>query len=258
MSLLEVRNLTKHFGGLTAVDDVSFTVEKGEIFGLIGPNGSGKTTIFNLITNAYPVSGGTIHFNGRNITGMKTHKICHLGIGRTFQVVKPLSRLTVLDNVIAAAVSKGGTPDKERGAALEVLAFCGLAHRQDTLAGALPMGELKRLEITRALATKPTLLLLDETASGLNPSERDSAIALIKKIRRSGMTIIMVEHVMEVMMTLSDRIHAINFGQTLAQGSPRTVVTHPAVIETYLGEEVTEEHRTSNVQHRILNEKDLC
>ncbi len=237
MSFFELRNLVKYFGGLAAVNNVSFEVEKGEIFGLIGPNGSGKTTIFNLISDYFKPTSGTIHFKEKDITGLKTHKICHLGIGRTFQVVKPLGRMSVLDNVIAAAFSRMKTRREARDLALETLDFCDLAHRRDVIAKSLPIGERKRLEITRAMATQPELLLLDETAAGLNPSELEGAIELIKKIRDRGVTVIIVEHIMKVIMTISDRIHAINFGQTIAEGTPREVAHNPAVIEAYLGEE---------------------
>ena len=199
MILFEVKNLVKHFGGLAAVDNVSFQVEKGEIFGLIGPNGSGKTTIFNCISNYFPVTSGNISFMGQDITGMKTNKICKIGIGRTFQVVKPLGRLSVLDNVIAAAFSKAHTKHEARDVAMETLEFCGLLHRKEVIAKSLPIGERKRLEITRAMATRPELLLLDETAAGLNPTELDGAIELIKKIRDKGVTIIIVEHIMKVL-----------------------------------------------------------
>ena len=237
MSFFEVSGLVKHFGGLAAVSEVSFKIRQGEIFGLIGPNGSGKTTIFNLISNYHRVTRGTIHFKDRDVTGLKTHEICRLGIARTFQVVKPLGRLTVMDNVIAAAFSRVRTNQDARDLALEILEFCGLEHRKDVLAKSLPIGERKRLEITRAVATKPELLLLDETAAGLNPSELDAAIDLIKRIRDRGVTIIIVEHIMKVIMTISDRIHAINFGQTIAEGTPQEVANHPAVIKAYLGEE---------------------
>ncbi len=237
MILFELKNLVKHFGGLAAVDNVSFQVEKGEIFGLIGPNGSGKTTIFNCISNYFPVTSGSIHFNGQDITGLKTNKICKAGIGRTFQVVKPLGRLSVLDNVIAAAFSQAENKKEAHDIAMETMEFCGLMHRKDIIAKSLPIGERKRLEITRAMATGPELLLLDETAAGLTPTEVDVAIDLIKKIRDSGVTIIIVEHIMKVIMTISDRIHAINFGQTIAQGTPKEVSNDKAVIEAYLGEE---------------------
>ena len=237
MALLELVKLDKFFGGLKAVNRVSFAVEEGEIFGLIGPNGSGKTTIFNCINNYYPISGGDVRFKGQSIAGMKTHKICHLGIGRTFQVVKPLARMTVLDNVTASAFCRANTIREAKSEALKVLDFCNLTHEKDKVAKGLPIGGRKRLEIARALATKPQLLLLDETAAGLNPTELDEAIGLIKKIRDNGITVLIVEHIMKVIMTISDRIHAINFGQTIANGTPEEVANNPSVIEAYLGEE---------------------
>ena len=241
MMFFEVKNIVKHFGGLAAVDDVSFNVKEGEILGLIGPNGSGKTTIFNLISNYHKPTSGTIHFKGKDITRLKTHKICRLGIGRTFQVVKPLGRMTVLDNVIAAAFSRTNTKHEARGLAFETLEFCGLAHRKNIPAKSLPIGERKRLEITRAMATRPDLLLLDETAAGLNPSELDTAIDLIKKIRGKGIAIIIVEHIMKVIMTISDRIHAINFGQTISDLVQGRQMSKKEVIEAYLGEEYAQD-----------------
>jgi branched-chain amino acid transport system ATP-binding protein len=240
VSFFEVRDLVKHFGGLAAVSNVSFKVQRGEILGLIGPNGSGKTTLFNLISNYHRPTSGTIHFRGRDITGLKTHKISKLGIGRTFQVVKPLGRLSVLDNVMAAAFAKAKTKAEARDVALETLGFCGFMHRKDVLAKTLPIGERKRLEIARVMATQPALLLLDETAAGLNPVELKAAIDLVGKIRDKGVSIIIVEHVMKVIMTVSDRIHAISFGETIAEGAPYEVANHPAVIEAYLGKEYAE------------------
>lgn len=237
MALLEVKNLVKAFGGLKAVDDISFHVDNGEIFGLIGPNGSGKTTTFNCINNYYPPTDGDITFKGKSIKGLKTHKICHLGIGRTFQVVKPLSRMTVFENVTAAAFSRLTTIKEAQDEALGLLKFCDLLDDKDKLAKSLPIAGRKRLEITRALATKPELLLLDETAAGLNPAELDEAIELIKRIRDSGVTVLIIEHIMKVIMTISDRIHAINFGQTIAEGTPQEVAKNEAVIKAYLGEE---------------------
>jgi branched-chain amino acid transport system ATP-binding protein len=237
VGLLEVTNLAKAFGGLLAVNDISFQVEKGEILGLIGPNGSGKTTTFNCINQFFPVTSGDILFKGKSIIGLKTHQICHLGIGRTFQVVKPLARMTVLENVTASAFCRVNTIKEAKDEALSVLEFCNLADQNDKLAKSLPIAGRKRLEIARALATKPELLLLDEVAAGLNPGELDAAINLIKKIRDNGISILIVEHIMKVIMTISDRIHAINFGQTIAEGTPREVANNPALIEAYLGEQ---------------------
>lgn len=236
MALLEVKNLTKMFGGLKAVGNVTFHVNEGEIVGLIGPNGSGKTTIFNCINQYYTLTAGDIFFEEKSLKGLKTHMICHMGIGRTFQVVKPLSRMTVLDNVMASAFCRVGSIKEAQGEALRILEFSDLMDQKDKLAKSLPIGKRKRLEIARALATKPKLILLDETAAGLTPSELDAAIELIKKMRDSGITILIVEHIMKVIMSISDRIHAINFGQTIAEGTPHEVANNPAVIEAYLGE----------------------
>jgi branched-chain amino acid transport system ATP-binding protein len=237
MSIFEAQNLVKYFGGLGAVNGVSFQVEKGEIFGLIGPNGSGKTTVFNLINNYYPLTSGNIFFKGQNITGLKTHKICKLGIARTFQVVKPLARMTVLDNVTASAFCRVNAIKEAQKLAQESIEFCGLEAYRDQKAKSLPIGLRKRLEIARALATQPELILLDETAAGLNPKELNQAIALIKEINRRGVTIIIVEHIMKVIMTISNRILAINHGQPITEGTPEEVSTDPEVIKAYLGEE---------------------
>jgi branched-chain amino acid transport system ATP-binding protein len=211
-------------------------VEEGEIVGLIGPNGSGKTTTFNCINQFFPVTSGDILFKGKSIVGLKTHQICHLGIGRTFQVAKAPAKMTVLENVTASAFCRVNDIKEAKDEALRVLKVCNLADQMDKLAKSLPMAGRKRLEIARALATKPKLLLLDEVAAGLNPGELDEAMALIKKIREKGTSILIVEHIMKVIMTISDRIHAINFGQTIAEGIPREVANNRAVIEAYLGE----------------------
>lgn len=237
MAILEVKNLTKAFGGLLAVNDISFQVEEGEILGLIGPNGSGKTTTFNCINQFFPVTSGDILFKGKSIIGLKTHQICHMGIGRTFQVSKPLARMTVLENVTASAFCRVNTIKDAKDEALRVLKFCNLSNQNEKQAKSLPIAGRKRLEIARSLATKPDLLLLDETTAGLNPAELDEAIDLIKKIRDNGISILIVEHIMKVIMTISDRIHAINFGQTIAEGAPEEVANNPAVIEAYLGEQ---------------------
>jgi branched-chain amino acid transport system ATP-binding protein len=234
--MLEVRNITKYFGGLGAVRDLSFKVEKGKIFGLIGPNGAGKTTIFNLINGFYTPTSGEILFRGEPISGLKPNVICRKGIARTFQVVKPLSRMTVLENVMASAFCRVNSVSVAEKESLQTLKFCGLIHRKDHLAKSLTIGDRKRLEIARALATRPEIILLDETAAGLNPAELDQAIALIRKIREGGVTILIVEHIMKVIMSISDRIHAINYGQTIAEGKPQEVANNKAVIEAYLGE----------------------
>ncbi len=237
MSIFEVQNLGKNFGGLAAVKGVDFQVEEGEIFGLIGPNGSGKTTIFNLINNYYPLTSGDIFLKGQSIKGMKTYKICKLGIARTFQVVKPLARMTVLDNVTASAFCRVNTIKEAQKLALETIEFCGLVPYKDQQAKSLPIGMRKRLEITRALATQPKLLLLDETAAGLTPKEVVQAIELIQEINRRGVTIIIIEHIMKVIMSISHRILAINHGQPIATGTPAEIAANSQVIEAYLGEE---------------------
>lgn len=237
MSIFEARHLTKTFGGLAAVSDLSFRVEEGEIYGLIGPNGSGKTTVFNLITGYYPITAGTVLYKGEELKGLPTWKICKRGIGRTFQIVRPLRRMTVLENVMASAFNQTAKKSAARDIALRVLDFCDLTKRQDNPAKGLTIGDRKRLEIARALATGPTLLLLDETMAGLTPQEQAEGVELIRKIRKSGITIIIVEHIMQVIMNLCDRILCINYGQEIAQGTPVEVGNDQAVIEAYLGKE---------------------
>jgi branched-chain amino acid transport system ATP-binding protein len=237
MIIFEAKELIKYFGGLAAVNGVSFQIEQGEIFGLIGPNGSGKTTIFNLINNYFPLTSGDVLFNGRSIKNLKTHKICHLGIARTFQVVKPLARMTVLENVVASAFCRVNSLKEAQKLALEMIDFCGLLSYKDQQAKGLPIALRKRLEITRAMATQPQLLLLDETCAGLTPKEVNLAIDLIKEINRRGMTIIIIEHIMKVIMSISNRILAIQHGQPIATGTPEEIAQNKQVIEAYLGED---------------------
>ncbi|MBP8645282.1 MAG: ABC transporter ATP-binding protein [Syntrophobacteraceae bacterium] len=237
MAYFEVAHLTKNFGGLIAVNDLSFRVEQGQIFGLIGPNGSGKTTVFNLITGYYPLTAGSIRFKGSPIHGLPTWKVCKLGIGRTFQVVKPLRRMTVLENVMTSAFNRRRSMQKAKEKAMEVLDFCMLHKKVDYPAKGLTIGDRKRLEIARALATEPDLILLDETMAGLTPQEQMEGVELIRRVRDSGKTIIIVEHIMRVIMNLCDRILCINYGQEIALGTPVEVANNQAVIEAYLGKE---------------------
>jgi len=235
--ILDVADVSLSFGGVKALQNISFNVREHEIRAIIGPNGAGKSSMLNVVNGVYTPQQGRITFRGKERGRMDPHDAAALGIGRTFQVVKPLARMTVLDNVTASAFCRVNTIKEAKEEALRVLGFCNLLNEKEKQAKSLPIGGRKRLEIARALATKPELLLLDETAAGLNPSELDEAIDLIKKIRDSGVTILIVEHIMKVIMTISDRIHAINFGQTIAQGTPKEVADNRAVIEAYLGEE---------------------
>ena len=236
MSLLEVRNVSKLFGGLAASSDVSFTIEKGEILGLIGPNGAGKTTLFNIVDGFYPPTKGQVLFKGQVISGLKPHQICKLGIARTFQVVKPLQRMSVLDNVIASAFLRAKNKAEAVEIALETIHFTGLDQDRDVISRGLPLGKRKKLEIARALATQPELLLLDESFAGLNHSELNDSIEIIKKIKARGITIMIIEHHMKVIMSISDRIVVINYGQRIAEGTPQEIRNNPLVVEAYLGE----------------------
>lgn len=235
MRLLSVKNIARFFGGLAALTDVSFDVQKGEIIGLIGPNGAGKTTLFNVINGFYRPSEGEVFFNGKNISRLKPNRICMLGIARTFQVVKPLRRMTVLDNVIASSFLRAKTKAEAEKAALEVLEFTGLHDERNLLSKGLPLGKRKRLEIARALATGPEMLLLDESFAGLNPSELNESIEIIGKIKKRGITMMVIEHHMRVIMSISDRIVVLNYGEKIAEGSPREIGNNPLVVTAYLG-----------------------
>jgi branched-chain amino acid transport system ATP-binding protein len=238
MSMIEVKNISKLFGGLAALTDVSFELKKGEILGLIGPNGAGKTTMFNVINGFYQPTKGEVFFNRRKISNLKPHLICKLGIARTFQVVRPLQRMSVLDNVIASAFVRSKSKSQAEETSFEVLKFTGLYDDSNIISKGLPLGKRKRLEIARALATRPEIILLDESFAGLNPTEINEQIEVVKKIRtEKGITILIIEHHMKVIMSISDRIVVLNYGEKIAEGTPSEIGRNPSVIEAYLGEE---------------------
>jgi branched-chain amino acid transport system ATP-binding protein len=236
-ALLEVRGISKRFGGLVAVSDVSFSIGEREILGLIGPNGAGKTTLFNVVNGVYKADQGTITFAGKDITRSSPDQVVHLGLARTHQIVKPLNDLTVLDNVTVGACFGREYLDRTaaRKVATEVLQQVGLAERAHMLARSLTIAGKKRLEVARALAAKPKLLLLDEVLAGLNPTEVATMIELVRKIRDTGTSVLMIEHLMQAIMSLSDRIVVLNLGRKLAEGRPDEVVHNSDVVEAYLG-----------------------
>jgi branched-chain amino acid transport system ATP-binding protein len=238
MALLEVRDVSKSFRGLRAVAGVSFEVEEGAIVGLIGPNGAGKTTTFNMVAGVFAADSGEIRFAGRRIDGLRPDQVCAAGIGRTFQIVRPFAGLSVLDNVIVGALERAAGVAEARGSATAILEQLGLGSKRDQPASALTLPDRKRLEVARALATRPRLLLLDEVMAGLRPTECDQMIAVFREInRRDGLTILLIEHVMRAVMALAQEIVVLHHGEVIARGAPGAVVRDPAVLECYLGEE---------------------
>ena len=235
MPLLEVSNLSKDFGGLRAVSHLSFSVEAGEILGLIGPNGAGKTTVFNLITGSLRPTAGEIRFTGGSLVGLKPHAVARRGVVRTFQIVKPFPKLTVQENVTLAAFMRLPARRDAEAEAGRMLEQVGLTAKRQSLASDLTLAEQKRLEMARALATRPRLLLLDEPMGGLNPKEVEDASALVSEIRDAGVTVILVEHVMKAIMRISHRVVVIHHGEKIADNSPEQVVRNSDVIAAYLG-----------------------
>ncbi len=236
--MLEVRDVSKSFGGLKAVSDLSFHVKQGEFIGVIGPNGAGKTTLMNLVTGYMQPTSGEILFEGRSLAGLAPYQISHRGVGRTFQVVRPFAEMSVEDNVMTGALFSGARTNSlaaARKAAQLPMELTGLAHKRHMPAGALTLGEKKKLELARTLATQPRLLLLDEVMGGVTRGEVGDLMEVLKRIHASGVTIVMIEHLVEVITALSARVVVLNFGRKLHEGTPQEVVEHPEVIESYLG-----------------------
>jgi branched-chain amino acid transport system ATP-binding protein len=235
--MLSADNLTKNFGGLMAVGNLSFELEKGEILALIGPNGAGKTTVFNCLSGFLTPDEGEIIFEGKFLGGLQPFQICQLGMARTFQIVKPFPTISVLDNVMVGALSREKSTAGAKKRSQEIIDFTGLSRMANKEAQGLPLPLRKRLELARALATQPKVLLLDEVMAGLNPTEVDELIALLREINRQGISILLIEHVMRGVMALSQRVIVISYGIKIAEGTPEEVVENTEVIEAYLGKE---------------------
>ena len=233
--ILEIKEATKTFGGLKANENISFEVEKGTIVGVVGPNGAGKTTLFNSISRTHNLSSGKIIFKGKDITKLHSYEACWEGMGRTYQIPQALEDMSVIDNILVGALYKRKKVHEAREFSKEIAEFCGLTELKDKLASGLNVMQKKRLEIARALAGEPELLLLDETMAGLNGVEREEAIELIRKINRKGITILMIEHVMQVVMSVSDKVVVIVSGKKLMEGTPAEVTSDEQVINAYLG-----------------------
>jgi branched-chain amino acid transport system ATP-binding protein len=238
MAMLEISHVSKFFGGLAANSDVSLSMEQGMIMGLIGPNGAGKTTLFNCITGYYPPSKGEVVFKGTRLNGMQPDRVCRLGMVRTWQKVRPLAKMSVVDNVMVGALARTSSLRVAREVAQEQLEIVRMGHRQSFLAGGLPIGERKKLEIARALATRPEMVLLDEVMGGLNTGEKEEIILLILDLKKRGFTQVVIEHDMKAIMRISDRVVVLNSGEKLTEGTPREVADDPEVIAAYLGERV--------------------
>lgn len=236
MALLEVRNLTKQFGALTACSDVSFDVERETIVGLIGPNGAGKTTLFNCIAGLYAPTSGSVALEGRDITGQPSWKIARLGVARTFQVVRPLKEMTVFENILVGAYMRHSETAKATEIATRCMELCFLSLYRDHPSGGLTIGNKKRLEVARALATEPKLILLDEAIAGLTATEAREMMEVIRRMRDEGITVLMVEHIMEAIMPIADRLVVLNSGMKICEDRPKAVVRDPEVIRAYFGE----------------------
>jgi branched-chain amino acid transport system ATP-binding protein len=235
--MLELDAVTKRFGGLIAVKEVSLAVTPAEIVGIIGPNGAGKTTLFNVIAGSFSPESGRVRLDGQDVTGLPPHRICGLGLTRTFQLVKPFGRLSVLDNIMIGALTRIRQVAPARAEARRVAALCRLDALAELSAGSLPIGLRKRLEVARALATRPRFLLLDEVMSGLNPAELGDMLALLRRLHADGIGLIVIEHIMAAMMRLAHRIVVLHHGEKIAEGRPDAIARDPRVVDAYLGEE---------------------